>query len=61
MLKIGLKQNFDIQLSKKNLEISKLNNNLSNSGALPTLNISTRQEKQYQISPRTLLLLFKKY
>ena len=31
--KIGLKQNFDIQLSKKNLEISKLNNNLANSGS----------------------------
>ena len=29
-LKIGLKQNFDIQLSKKNLEINKLNNNISN-------------------------------
>lgn len=44
-LRIGLKQNFDIQLSKKNLEISKLNNNLANSGALPTLNISARQEQ----------------
>tara|TARA_B100000683_G_scaffold70527_1_gene68969 strand:+ start:9751 stop:11064 length:1314 start_codon:yes stop_codon:yes gene_type:complete len=44
-LKIGLKQNFDIQLSKKNLEVSKLNNNLANAGALPTLNISTRQEQ----------------
>ena len=44
-LKIGLKQNFDIQLSKKNLEISKLNNNLANSGALPTLNLSARQEQ----------------
>ena len=44
-LKIGLKQNFDIQLSKKNLEVSKLNNNLANAGALPTLNISTRKEQ----------------
>ena len=44
-LKIGLKQNFDIQLSKKNLEVSKLNNNLANAGAFPTLNISTRQEQ----------------
>ena len=26
-LKIGLKQNFEIQLVKKNLEINKLNNN----------------------------------
>ena len=44
-LKIGLKQNFEIQLSKKNLEINKLNNNISNAGALPTINISARQEK----------------
>ena len=44
-IKIGLKQNFEIQLSKKNLEINKLNNNLGNAGGLPTLNISARQEK----------------
>ena len=44
-LKIGLKQNFDIQLSKKNLEISKLNNNLKLRRPLPTLNLSARQEQ----------------
>ena len=44
-IKIGLKQNFEIQLSKKNLEINKLNNSLGNAGGLPTLNISARKEK----------------
>ena len=43
-LKIGLKQNFEIQLAKKNLEINKLNNNYANAGALPSINISTRAE-----------------
>ena len=44
-IKIGLKQNFEIQLSKKDLEINKLNNSLGNAGALPTLDISARTEK----------------
>ena len=43
-IKVGLKKNFDIQLSKKNKEISQLNNNLGNSGALPTINISSKKE-----------------
>ncbi len=43
-IKIGLKQNFEIQLAKKNLEINKLNNNYANAGALPSINISTRAE-----------------
>ena len=43
-LRIGLKQNFEIQLAKKNLEINKLNNNYANAGALPSINISTRAE-----------------
>ena len=44
-IRIGLKQNFDIQLSEKNLEISKIKNNLANAGALPTINISAKGEK----------------
>ena len=44
-IKIGLKQNFDIQLSEKNLEISKVRNNLANAGGLPTINISANKEK----------------
>ena len=44
-IKIGLKQNFDIQLSEKNLEISKVKNNLANAGALPTINISAKNER----------------
>ena len=43
-IKVGLKKNFDIQLSKKNKEITQLNNNLGNSGALPTINISSKKE-----------------
>ena len=43
-IKIGLKKNFDIQLSRKNKEITQLNNNLGNSGALPTINISSKKE-----------------
>jgi len=44
-IKIGLKQNFDIQLSKKNVEISELNNNLGNAGGLPTINLAAKQEE----------------
>jgi len=44
-IKIGLKQNFDIQLSEKNLEISKVRNNLANTGGLPTINISAKKEE----------------
>ena len=44
-IKIGLKQNFDIQLSSKNLNISKIKNNLANAGALPTIDISAKNER----------------
>ena len=44
-IRIGLKQNFDIQLSEKKLEISKVKNNLANAGALPTINISAKNER----------------
>ena len=43
-IKVGLNKNFDIQLSRKNKEITQLNNNLGNSGALPTINISSKKE-----------------
>ena len=44
-IRIGLKQNFDIQIKKKKLEISKVKNNLANAGALPTINISAKNER----------------
>ena len=44
-IKIGLKKNFNIQLSEKNLEISKVRNNLANAGGLPTINISAKKEE----------------
>ena len=44
-IKIGLKQNFDIQLSERNLDISKVKNNLANAGALPTIDISAKNER----------------
>ena len=44
-IKIGLKQNFDIQINKKNLEISKLNNNPGKAGALPKINLSAKKEE----------------
>jgi len=44
-IKIGLKKNFNIQLSEKNLEISKVRNNLANAGGLPTINISANKEE----------------
>ena len=57
-LKIGLKQNFEIQLAKKNLEINKLNNNYANAGALPSINISTVLEASFRLKPRQLEILF---
>ncbi|MBT6809156.1 MAG: TolC family protein [Flavobacteriales bacterium] len=44
-IKIGLKQNFDIQINKRNLEISKLNNNPGKAGALPKINLSAKKEE----------------
>ena len=44
-IKIGLKQNFDIQINKRNLEISKLNNNRGKAGALPKINLSAKKEE----------------
>ena len=44
-IKIGLKDNYDIQISNKNYKINKVNNNWGNAGALPTVNISTQKEE----------------
>ena len=39
-IKIGMWENYDIQISAKNQNINKINNNWGNSGALPTINLS---------------------
>ena len=43
-IKIGLKQNYDIQLSKKNVEINKVLNTWGEAGRLPTINLSGSQD-----------------
>ena len=42
-IKIGLKQNYDIQISKKNVEINELLNTWGEAGLLPSLNLSGSQ------------------
>ena len=44
-LNIGLQENFNIQISKKNQVISNINNNWANAGALPKLDISASMEE----------------
>ena len=44
-LRIGLQENFNIQISKKNQVISNINNNWANAGALPKLDISASMEE----------------
>tara|TARA_B100000902_G_scaffold86670_1_gene90892 strand:+ start:43932 stop:45242 length:1311 start_codon:yes stop_codon:yes gene_type:complete len=44
-LKIGLNNNYDIQISKKKKDISRINNSWSNAGALPTISISGNKEE----------------
>mgnify|MGYP005702379501 FL=1 len=44
-LSIGLQENFNIQISKKNQAISNINNNWANAGALPKLDISASMEE----------------
>ncbi|MBG15283.1 MAG: hypothetical protein CL853_02905 [Crocinitomicaceae bacterium] len=43
-IKIGLKQNYDIQLSKKNVEINQVLNTWGEAGRLPTINLSGSQD-----------------
>jgi len=44
-IKIGMQENYDIQLSSKNKRISEINNNWANAGALPTINLSAKKEE----------------
>jgi len=44
-LKIGLNNNYDIQISKRQNDISMISNSWSNAGALPTINISANMEE----------------
>jgi len=44
-IKIGMQENYDIQLSSKNQKISEINNNWANAGALPTINLSAKKEE----------------
>lgn len=44
-IKIGMQTNYEIQISNKNKEISEINNNWANAGALPSMNISTKKEE----------------
>ena len=44
-IQIGLKQNYDILISKKQRDINNINNNWANAGALPQVNINTALER----------------
>jgi outer membrane protein TolC len=44
-IKIGLWKNYDIQISAKKQNINKINNNWTNAGALPEINLSLRNEE----------------
>jgi len=44
-IKIGLQENYDIQISSKNQKINQINNNWANAGALPTINLSAKKEE----------------
>ena len=44
-VKIGIWGNYDIQISAKNQNISKINNNWANAGALPTISLSAKKEE----------------
>tara|TARA_B100000902_G_scaffold398473_1_gene465363 strand:+ start:8097 stop:9410 length:1314 start_codon:yes stop_codon:yes gene_type:complete len=44
-IKICLNQNFDIQISEREYEVSKINNNWSNAGALPTVDFIAKGEE----------------
>ncbi len=44
-IKIGLHENYDIQISAKNKKISQINNNWANAGALPIISLSAKKEE----------------
>ncbi|MEC8969403.1 MAG: TolC family protein [Bacteroidota bacterium] len=46
-IKIGLSQNYDIQLSKKSVEINKVLNSWGEAGRLPTINLSASQDNNF--------------
>ena len=44
-IEIGMWSNFDIQVSSRNQDINRVNNNWASAGALPTLNIGVKREE----------------
>ena len=44
-IKISMWQNYDIQISAKNQDINRINNNWANAGALPTINLYAKKEE----------------
>ena len=44
-IKIGMWSNFDIQISSKNQDINRINNNWADAGGLPKVNISVKKEE----------------
>lgn len=44
-IKIGMWSNFDIQISSKNQNINRINNNWADAGGLPKVNISVKKEE----------------
>ena len=44
-IKIGLQENYDIQISAKQKNIRKINNNWANAGALPSINLLAKKEE----------------
>ena len=45
-IQIGLKQNFDVQLTKKNVEINEIFNNWGEAGRYPSINIGFGQDNR---------------
>ena len=44
-IRIGLQENYEIQISKRNQKINQINNNWGNAGAMPSINISGKREE----------------
>ena len=44
-IEIGMWSNFDIQISSRNQDINRVNNNWASAGALPTLNVGVKREE----------------
>ena len=55
-IKIGLKDNYDIQISNKNYKINQVNNNWGNAGALPKVTSSLlKKKKNHYLIRKTIL------